>query len=436
MAVLEVVVGRQPVFDRANDVIGYELLFRTVTTDEPGSRSAAGLPRARELDGDLMTSTVLFSSVSIGINRLVGDKLVFCNADRGLLVGTEPVVLPPDRTVIEVHPSVAPDDEVIAGCERLVQQGFVLALDHFVWSSEFERFLELASVVKIDLQLVPDAELPGLMERCRRYGARLVAERVETEGQLERCKQLGFDFFQGYLLSRPRVVPGKTLDSSSITRLHLASSLIESECSAEQLEEIVKAEPAMAYQLLQMAGVGADHGFRRRVRTLREALVIVGWRQLQSWISFLLMTHKGETSEEEVVTTLTRARMCELLAGVLDPRLAGFAFTAGMLSAFDLLLGMRIEEVLISLPLDDELHDAVLGKDTSEVGKIVADVTDYQLGRPEQAVRSELDQKVLHGASIKALAWAVDVSSGFTKSAKAKAKPVVGAKRPRPRARV
>ena len=407
MAVLDIVVGRQPVFDRELTVVGYELLFRSVD----------GAAFSDALDGDLMTTSVLFSSVGIGVNRLVGDKVIFCNADRGLLTGTVPVVLSPERTVFEVTESVALDDEVVAGCERLVHQGFMLALDHFSWTDGIERLLELASLVKLDLSLVPGDKLPALMERCQKFDVSLVAEKVETQAQLKHCQDLGFDYFQGYLLSRPRIVPGRTLDSSSVARLQLAAQLASSECSASQLEEIIRAEPAMAYQLLQMAGVGADHGFRRRVQTLREALVIVGWRQLQSWIGFLILTNKGETSEEEVVTTLTRARMTELLALEVYPHLSGLAFAAGMLSAFDLLLGIRLEEVLMSLPLDAELHDAVLGKDT-EIGRLVADVIDCQLGRPEEAVRAGFDEQALHRASIKALSWSLEVSRGFVRTSR------------------
>ncbi len=405
MAVLDIVVGRQPVFDRELAIVGYELLFRPL---EGGALSD-------ELGGDLMTTSVLFSSVGIGVNRLVGDKTIFCNVDRGLLTGTEPLVLAPERTVFEVSGSLELDDDVVHGCEHLVQQGYMLALDHFAWSEGVERLLEIATLVKIDLQLVDQSALPRLIERCKSFDVGLVAEKVEYPEQLNRCKELGFDYFQGYLLSRPRIVPGRTLDSSSVARLQLAAQLASSECSASQLEEIIRAEPAMAYQLLQMAGVGADHGFRRRVQTLREALVIVGWRQLQSWIGFLILTNKGETSEEEVVTTLTRARMAELLAGETCPHLSGLAFAAGMLSAFDLLLGVRLEEVLISLPLDAELQDAILAKDT-EVGRIVGDVIDCQLGDPDAATRSGFSDETLHKASIKALSWALEVSRGFVRN--------------------
>ena len=123
-----------------------------------------------------------------------------------------------------------------------------------------------------------------------------------------------------------------------------------------ELEEIVRRDPAMTLQLLQLASVGAGKGMRRTVRTFREALVIVGWRRLQSWVCLLLIGGKGQASQEEMTSALTRARMCELLAQSSDPSLSESAFIAGMLSSFDALLDMPLEEVLRDLPLDPGLR--------------------------------------------------------------------------------
>jgi EAL and modified HD-GYP domain-containing signal transduction protein len=410
VTVLEVVVGRQPVFDRDRNVVGYELLYRDV--------AATGLEAQGSWsdEDDLMTSTVLFSSVAIGIARLVGDKLAFCNAGRRVLVGADPVVLPPSQTVIEVDSAITADDEVVAGCGQLVGRGFLLALDHYRADPSSERLEALASIVKIDPAGLAVDELAALVARSHDMGAIAVAERVETTAELERCRRLGFDLFQGYALSRPRLVPGRMLDASSLGRLRLAAALLETETSADRLEEIVRAEPAMAYQLLQVAGLGADHGLRRRVQSLREALVLVGWRRLQSWVAFLLLTCKGTTSAEEVTTALARARACELLAARIDARRAGLAFVAGMVSSFDVLLGMPIEEVLLTLPLDGELHEAVLGK--GEVGSLVADVADHQAGMVTGALRSGIDEVSLHKASLAGLAWAVRVAAELMPSSK------------------
>jgi c-di-GMP-related signal transduction protein len=81
----DVVVGRQPIFDRRREVHGYELVLR------PGGPGADGhgVPRSRATsgDGDLLTSRVLFSSLQLGVDRFVGDKLMFCDVSEELLTG-------------------------------------------------------------------------------------------------------------------------------------------------------------------------------------------------------------------------------------------------------------------------------------------------------------------------------------------------------------
>jgi c-di-GMP-related signal transduction protein len=102
--------------------------------------------------------------------------------------------------------------------------------------------------------------------------------------------------------------------------------------------------------------------------------------------------------------------MCELLAQRSFPALAEVAFAAGMLSAFDLLLDMALDDVLDALPLDPVLRDAVARLDTP-VGRIVADVIDCQTGRSQQATRAGFSERVLSATAISALRWAIDASS-------------------------
>jgi c-di-GMP-related signal transduction protein len=403
MAAIEVVVARQSIFARDRSVYGYELLFRPVDGNA-ASRS--------HLDGDLMTSTVLFSSVTIGVERLVGGRYAFVNADRGLLTGQFPIMLPPEGTVLEVLETVIPDDEVIQGCRRLAAMGYRLALDDFTWFDGAEQLLELADIVKIDLRLVPPDELPALVARCRTFEVELLAEKIETDAELSLCHDLGFDYFQGFVLSRPHSVPGRTLGVSTVGRLQVAATLMAQEFDVVQLERVIHTEPGMTYQLLQLAAVGSRHGTRRQIRTVQQALVLLGSRRIQSWVALLMLLEPGTTSSDDVATALTRARMTELLAEELLPEQTILAFTAGLLSALDVLLGLRMDDILQELPLDDELRAAAFGESTP-LGKLVRDVIDYlaePIGRPTRSGVSEQD---LDLASIRSLNWVLEAVEGL-----------------------
>ncbi len=405
MGALDVMVGRQPIFNRERAVFGYELLFRSLSG--PTAAQSAGIL------GDEMTADVIFNSVSIGIDRLVGDKKLFCNASRGVLTGVVPVLLPPERTVVEVLESVVPPAEVLPGCRRLREEGFTLALDNVSSFEKVERLIEMASYVKIDLRATAVEDLPRLVEQCRRYDVIIVAGKIETEEDFDQCASLGFDLFQGYLLAQPCRIPGRALDPGRLAQLRIAAHLLDGECPISELEDIVRRDPVMTLQLLQLAGIGAAGGMRRTVRTVREALVLAGWRRLQSWVSLLLICGKGQATEEELTNALMRARMSELVARAVDPSLSETAFTAGMLSAFDLLLQLPLEEVLRSLPLDEELRAALI-ENEGPLGRLVADVADFQLGRPEEAVRSGLPDTVLTSTALEALTWSVEMTSSVT----------------------
>ena len=319
-----------------------------------------------------------------------------------------------DRAVGD-HSFAVPDAAIIEGCKRLVAQGFRLALDDFVWFDGVERLLELADIVKVDLTIVAAQDLPGLVQRLRQYDVRLVAEKIESEEEMLRCLDLGFDYFQGYALARPVILPGKTLGSSDLGRLRMAEALLGRDFEVDELEAIVATEPGMLLQLLQMAGAGGLAGTRRRVRNVREAFVLIGSQRLQSWIALLVMVDRRVTSTDDITTALTRAKMSEVLALQLEAGRSSLAFTAGMLSAIDVLMGMPTEHILTTLSLDDELQDAAFGEQ-SATGRLVRDVIDHLSAKPNPSCRSGFTDQELDLAAIHALNWALDVVDGLTPS--------------------
>jgi len=403
MTSVEIVVARQAIFDRTVQVVAYELLFRSAPESD--------LAEAVLAEG-LMTASVLYSSVNIGIENLVGDKLLFCNADHDVLTGRVPMVLPPAQTVIEILETVACDDEAIAGCIQLLALGYPLALDDFVWFDGAERFVELASIVKIDVLAYDEQGLVDIVGRCAAFNVQLLAEKVETQAQLQLCLDLGFDYFQGYYLERPRNISGRTLSGSQLGAARIASSLLSREFEVAELEAILRTDPALAFQLLQLAGIGARGGLRRRVRTLRDALVLLGPIRVQNWLALLMLRQHGQSSSHHLVIALTRARMCELLLQRSQPRLSSLAYTAGMISALDLLMGVESSAVSLALNLDAELHEASFGS-ASRVARVVRDVITYQDDPHVEPTLSGASLAQLDAVALQSLSWAVQMTNAL-----------------------
>ena len=398
-----VVVGRQAIQDRRRAVVGYELLFRTA-----GDGPAQGEP----ISGDQMTAEVVFGALNIGLNHVVAGKRIFCNADRGVLVGDLPVNLPPEQTVIEVLEHVEPDDDVLAGCKRLVAQGYTLALDDFVWFDGAERLLELASIVKLDVQAVRGSELAELMQRCRAYGVQLLAEKVETDEELEHCTRLGFDLFQGYLLERPVVVSGRTVEPSRASRIRMAATLLGEDLDFDELDKLLRSDPGLAYQVMQLASLGREGETRRSISTIRDALVLAGSRRVQNWMALLLARPDHYSPDDGFTKTLIRARACELLATRISSWQSSMGFAAGLLSALDVLFGIPPAELRASLPIGEELADAAFG-DQSDLARIIRDAVDYQLGVPDRKPHSDLTEDDLDDAFAQAFVWTMHTASAL-----------------------
>jgi EAL and modified HD-GYP domain-containing signal transduction protein len=351
---------------------------------------------------------LVHAGLDIGLEELVGSKLAFVNAPRGFLVGDNEFPFPPGQTVIEVLEDVGRDDEVVAGCRRLVVEGYTLALDDYVCPEGEDPLLELVSIVKLDILALTADQLSYSLERCAGPSTQLLAEKVETFEQLQACQEMGFDLYQGYLLSRPEIVEGCTLSPSRLTCLRIIEKLCDQRTSAKEIERLVQTDAALSYRFLRAAGAGAAGGLYRQINSVREGVVLLGHKRLRSWVMLMLLSDAQGGSEEQLRIAMTRARMAEAMATALRPRLADRAFTVGLVSALDLLLHATMSEVLDTMSLSNELVDALVER-SGMLGKILTDVLAWETGGGPMEPRSGLDLAAMHKAYVEALVWANDV---------------------------
>jgi c-di-GMP phosphodiesterase len=194
-----VLVSRQPIYHVDTTLLGYELLYRDGDTD-----------RASFSDGARATAHVLVSTlIEIGMDDLVGRHLAFINFERTLLLSNHCESLPPERVVLEILEDVEPDEILMKRLEQLRSKGYRIALDDFVCAQRASPFLEFANFVKIDLSITDWALIEQTVDALSKYPLELIAEKVETREQFNRCKKLGFPYFQGNFFCRPQNITGK-----------------------------------------------------------------------------------------------------------------------------------------------------------------------------------------------------------------------------------
>jgi len=187
----QVFIGRQPIVDAQQKIIGYELLFRSNGEDNSAQFS----------DDFSAGAQVLINTLSnMGTGWLLGDKNAFLNVNAAMLNSDFMELLPAQRIVLEIKGEIAPTPALLERMQALKALGFSFALHSQQIKAENDAVIQLASYIKIDLLSVPQGQLEALCVALKKLPLKLVAEKVETLADFKRCKEYKIDFFQVIIL--------------------------------------------------------------------------------------------------------------------------------------------------------------------------------------------------------------------------------------------
>ena len=347
----EVFLGRQPIVDADREVFGFELLYRG------GPHQATAFDDPDAATRGVMERVVL----QWGMEHVVGHRFGLINASASLVVNGLHLAMPAEGMIIEVR-EVEPFDSVtVAALHEARHNGYHFALDNVsrLGDLEHSELLPLASIVKIELTTAHHAEIDRLVHvaRERSPGVLVVAEKVETADDFNRCVEHGFDLFQGYHLAKPEVLrrPARRAGSRSTAELGTA---LDGAVDVERVEQIVSSDPSLAFRLLTAINANA-FGLDRRVETVGQAIALLGVTKLRCLAD--LLSSSLETLDETDTITLgaNRARMASALLDGTDAE-PGAVLTA-LLSVSDRMYDAPIGALLGELPLADEVAAAIVG---------------------------------------------------------------------------
>jgi c-di-GMP-related signal transduction protein len=385
-------VGRQPIFDRSGQVVAYELLFRgSAEAVEAGQRNT------------FATSQVIVNAFTeFGIGEVAGDRLCFINLTEDFLLGELTLPFGPAQVVLEVLETVEVDDAMIAGITALTVAGYRIALDDFVWGMGHERLLGLASYVKLDLLDGDRTQLDSIVAACRRHpGIQIVAERLETAEHVALADRYGCELRQGYVLSRPQVLTATSLSPSRLGRLELLAALGAPEADLERIMSIIATDPALSMRVLRATNSAAI-GSGSRVSSVRQAVVMLGLASIRPWAMLMVIDDVAEATEDQMTTTLARARLCESMAESLGAP-PDAAFMIGLITGVASLLGLPSAAMVSQLPVSADIA-AALVQGIGPLGQVIRVADAYEHGDLAELVRA-YGRNDLAGSFMDAIRW-------------------------------
>ncbi len=397
---MDLFVARQPIFDPGLSVYAYELLFRAGPENEFVREHA-----------DQASPRVIHDALHVfGLETLSGGSRLFVNVNRDVLVQGLFHVLPAELAVAELLETVEPDEEVVRAARALKEAGYLIALDDFVDSPKFAPLVALADFIKVDFLATSPSEREALVLRHGRTGLRFLAEKVETRDHMDAAIGAGYSLLQGYFFSRPRMISARDVPGSALSRLRLIQA-VSGPLVLDEVEAILKTDPPLSVKLLRHLNSAAFH-WRSAVKSIRQALTLLGERPFRRWAALVTLTSLGEGRPTELLLhTLIRAEFGELLAAPFGiPDAAGDLFLMGLLSQVDALIGRPLPELLGQLALAPRVKKALLGEATDLPSLLFRAAGAWQRGDfsplAELAAAHGVAEEVLARAYAGALDWA------------------------------
>lgn len=392
-------IGRQAIFDNNLNVKAYELLFRSGETNQ-----------AQFVDGNHATSVVIANAfLEMGLHTLVGEKQAFINLTREFILGDYPLPFSSEQLVLEVLEDIHVDQELREALLGLKAQGYQLALDDVVNPENVALILDLASVIKVDLMSTDRQLLPAQMKQYQGGGRLLLAEKVETQAEFEWCQSLGFDLYQGYFFAKPAVIKAKKLPGSKLVILRLIADLQKSDVEFQKLEAMVSQDVSLSYKLLRLMN-SAYFGTRSKIQSVRQALTLLGLKQIQAWLSLLLLSESENKPPELLRTAMVRGKMAEFLCQNETQLKPESGFTVGLFSVLEALMDMSLPDILKEVPFSEDIQEALL-QYKGPLGEVLQAVLNYERGEFRALKDSPFSVDALRNAYMGAIIWSQEMGS-------------------------
>lgn len=349
-------VTRQPIKALKEDrIIGYEVLFQK---DYDSLYSSSDVAAADTIAGFLMQNT----------ESIFRDKLTFVTFTPSLLFRNTPKIFDREKMVIQIedHVMIHPLSPTIIRKYRA--EGYIFAINDFQFSPKYFSMLDFATYIKIDIRNKSNAKdrisLTNLINTMKGFDKKCIATGVNTKEDYDLALEIGADFAEGSYVAEAMAKKVNRMEFLEGNFFQLVVEISKDEPDIEQIEEIIKRDAALTYALLKIVN-SAYFALRRRVSSIRQALVTMGISQLKQWVYLLSFNNdfdNDESLEATMKVSFLRANYAMALSDHVQglPIIRSEVYMMGMFSTLQYMIDAPLEEILEEVPVAQEIKDALI----------------------------------------------------------------------------
>lgn len=402
----ELFLARQPIFDRAGRIWGYEILYR-----DSGEALSAALE-------DLEASTLkVAAGMLLSPDREFAAAPSLINCSRGFLLNGYAKGLAASGSILSVPQSLLNEAAVQTVLEELGNEKdfpvrLSLALDSLAsLDSPHPLGLDHFSIVELPFQYLEKFNSHSLIHKLK--SCILLVNRIETHQDQELAATAGATLFQGYYYQYPRTYSIKPLSATVLNRFKILQLLESNSRDSKLLTQCIEAEVSIAVRLLRFVN-SPTFGFVRTIDSVHQAVTLIGWEPLRNWLRLVVVSDMPPTdkSRELAYSSAILAKFLELLAlYAYRPELADKLYLVGLLSQLEPMLDKSYKGIFTELPLNKDVEQALLGtggelKPWLDFVRMLDSGNWLNIDAKAAALRISL--KAVSKAKLEAVSWAND----------------------------
>lgn len=341
-------IGRQPILDVNKNAFAYSINFNInpfqyVEDDAENALNIMGIEK------------------NIGFSSISGDRISFIYLPSEVLSRVNFSQFQNiEKLVIEISTQTISNLDSLKKLKDIKEMGASICLNNYQNESVSNQAIEICDFIKIDYTYFDTQQLEQIVDQFNKRNIKCIAKNVTNIDIFNILKSIGFYFFEGYFFIEPVYINNKKSSSEKHFIFELLLKINNPNISFNELSLEVSKDPLLCHKLLYAINK-PEQGIPVQITSIEQALRYMGIKRLITWVNTILITDFHDLPTEQILTALIRARFCEQVSFMFN--LADRKeqlYMMGLFSNLDAFFNMPLDQVLLDLPINDNIRNALL----------------------------------------------------------------------------
>jgi len=348
---METNIVRQAIMDEQNNVVGYEILYK-------------------EDDGSLYNraDTVAANAIESFLNDLDSEKFLsgktaYFTFTPNLLLKEIPKIFNEKKLVIQIEENSILHPLALKTVYRFKRQGYKIAVKGFEFNARYFTIFDVVDIIKIDFsKIIERSTVANIIEIANSLKKTVIAYNVNDDKAYRTAKEMGVKLKQGTYVAETQTSKVTRVDHLQGNFFQLVIEITKPEPDIDKITTVISRDVTLAYAVIKLVN-SAYFALRNRVKSVKQALIVLGLGQLKQWIYLLsFRQNDGNAPTELIKISFLRASMCsELIQFIPDMQITkAEAYLLGMFSTLGIIMNVPLEKSLSDLSLSDEVKIALI----------------------------------------------------------------------------